>query len=221
MVLDEPGLSPPRRRKVSKKERRGQLITATMECIARHGFADTTLSHVARVAGLSQGLINLHFKSKEILLVETLKFLSDEYCHVWRSALAAAAQDNAAAQLAALVGAEFNASVCDRKKLAVWFAFQGEAKARPTYAKICTARDIEQRRVVEDLCQEIIDQGAYQNLEAPTIAAGLMALFEGLSLALLMTPRLLDRKAGRKICFVLLAQFFPRHFSVADVEAYK
>ena len=61
------------RRKIAKQRRREQLIQATIECISKRGFAGTTLAHVSRQAGLSQGIVNLHFDSKENLLTETLQ----------------------------------------------------------------------------------------------------------------------------------------------------
>ena len=68
-----------RRRTAPPAERREQLIRATIRCVANHGLADTTIATVAQEAGLSQGIINLHFRSKEGLLTETLRYLADEY----------------------------------------------------------------------------------------------------------------------------------------------
>ena len=75
------------RRKAPRAARRQQLIDATMKCIARKGMGSTTLADVAREAGLSQGIVNLHFKSKENLLNETLQFLADEYKAQFEKAL--------------------------------------------------------------------------------------------------------------------------------------
>ena len=36
------------------------------------------MNDVSQGAGLSQGIVNFHFKSKELLLIETLKFISNE-----------------------------------------------------------------------------------------------------------------------------------------------
>ncbi|HTC83182.1 MAG TPA: TetR family transcriptional regulator, partial [Rhizomicrobium sp.] len=58
-----------------KESRRVQLIEATIDTLARHGFAEFTLAQVAEAAGLSQGIVNFYFHSKEALLVETLKFM--------------------------------------------------------------------------------------------------------------------------------------------------
>lgn len=69
-------LPPPR--KMSRETRRGQLTEATIEVLAERGFARMTLTEVARKAGLSRGLVNLHFQTKEGLLSETLILLAEE-----------------------------------------------------------------------------------------------------------------------------------------------
>ena len=58
----------PSTRKASREARRVQLIEATIETIAVRGFARTTLTDVAQQAGLSHGLVNFHFETKEKLL---------------------------------------------------------------------------------------------------------------------------------------------------------
>ena len=63
----------------SRSERRLQLIDATIRCIAQHGLSATTMQLVTREAGLSLGIANLHFQSKENLLAETLRHVTREY----------------------------------------------------------------------------------------------------------------------------------------------
>ena len=73
----------PRPRKMSRETRRQQLIESTIETLALRGYASTTLTEVARTAGLSHGLVNFHFESKAKLLAETLQFLAEEYRLNW------------------------------------------------------------------------------------------------------------------------------------------
>ena len=123
---------PAKKRTASKEERQQQLIQATIRSVARNGLSDTTMATVASEAGLSQGIINLHFQSKDRLLVETLRYIAEEYRVAWEKAVEGAGP-SPAEQLAALVSVDFRQPVCDRNKLAVWFAFWGESKSRPTY----------------------------------------------------------------------------------------
>ena len=66
-------------RSLSKKARRKQLIEATIKCIADNGLSGTTMADVTQQAGLSLGIVNLHFQSKEKLLIETMRYISTEY----------------------------------------------------------------------------------------------------------------------------------------------
>ena len=127
-------------RKASKETRRQQLIEATIDSLAKRGYSETTMADVADGAGLSRGIVNFHFESKENLLVATLQYMADEYSAHWRVALAKAG-DDPARQLAGLVAADFDRAICTKRKLAAWCAFWGEAKSRPTYQVLCGARD--------------------------------------------------------------------------------
>jgi TetR/AcrR family transcriptional repressor of bet genes len=199
-------------RTVSKEKRQLQLIKATIRSIARHGLSDTTISMVSTEAGLSQGIINLHFKSKEKLLLETLAHVVDEYKALWESALQKAGESSAE-RLAALVHVDFHHSVCDRNKLSVWFAFWGETQSRPTYRRLCAERDREYDATMLLLCEDLIHEGAYTRIDAEMAARGMVALTEGLWLDMLVNPRNMSRKQALKISMSYLHHLFPRHFS--------
>jgi TetR/AcrR family transcriptional repressor of bet genes len=186
-------------------------VVAAIRCIANRGLAETTIATVAQEAGLSQGIINLHFRSKERLLTETLRYLSDEY-RTACSAAAAAAGDSPTAGLQAMVDLDFCRTICTREKLAVWFAFWGERKFRPTYRRICAARDKSYDEMARVLCARLCEQGHYPEVESALVADGLSALTDGLWLDLLVRPESMSRELARCITMAYLADAFPRHF---------
>ena len=55
------------KRTASNQARREQLIRATIKSISKRGITATTIADVASEASLSQGIVNLHFQSKENL----------------------------------------------------------------------------------------------------------------------------------------------------------
>jgi len=61
-------------RAAAKQRSRELLITATLDSIAKRGFAETTLARVAKGAGMSRGIVNFHFASKDELFIEALRF---------------------------------------------------------------------------------------------------------------------------------------------------
>ena len=93
---------------------------------------------------------------------------------------------------------------------AVWFAFWGEAKSRPTYRQICAERDREYERALADACREIADDG--YDVDVAVIVESISALTTGLWLDLLLSPRSMSREEARCIVMAYLSAVFPRHF---------
>ena len=204
-------------RTASRKARRRQLIKATIDSVAKRGLSDTTLATVIDGAKLSHGTINFHFRSKELLLVETLKFLSAEHHDHWHEALEKAGS-TPQEQLAALIETDFAPTICNPKKLAVWFAYWGEAQARPAYLDICGKYDLERLTEITRLCRLLKEDGRYAHIDPSMVAKSLEAFIDGLWLNMLLYPKIFQRDEARRDCLAFLAGTFPRHFPL-DREA--
>lgn len=198
---------------VVKEARQRQLIDATIATIGRHGYAGTTLNHVASAAGLSSGIVNFYFKSKDQLLAATLAQLAEEYESLWTSTIAAAGGE-AAAGLEAMVEADFHPTICTHDKLVVWFAFWSEAQSRPLYSK--SVSELEERYFQQtlSLCKTLVDQGGYSGIDPAAAARGLNALSDGLWADLLLAPESVDAAMAKYVCRMFLATLFPRHIAL-------
>jgi AcrR family transcriptional regulator len=209
----EPPEGEKRGRKASKETRRLQLIEATIDSLSRRGYSETTMADVADGAGLSRGIVNFHFESKDKLLVATLQFMADEYAAHWKGALERAGGDPAQ-KLGALVAADFDRAVCNRRKLAAWCAFWGEARSRPTYQALCGARDKAYQDTIVDLVGSLVADGGYA-LDAAQTALAIDATLEGLWLRLMINSDEMTREKAHAAAKALLASLFPKHFPVA------
>lgn len=199
------------RRALSKQRRQQQLLDATIKCISKKGLGSMTLADVANEAGLSQGIVNLHFKSKDNLLKETLKYLFEDYDEQFMLTVANS-PPQAAAKLLALMEMDVKPGVCDRQKLAVWFAFWGEAKAVPTYRKICAAYEHKYDDIMLQLARSIIREGNYADIDAQTVTDVLTSMTDGLWLACLIHPKTFDRNAAMNSIYSYLRAVFPDHY---------
>ena len=199
-------------RTATREARRQQLINATINSISKRGFSGTTLATVTKGAKLSHGVVNFYFDSKESLYVETLGFLAQEHYEYWTAAMAKAAP-KPAAQLAAILEADFEPAICSTKKLAVWFAFWGQAKQRPTYLNIHNTYDERRTDELQRLCAEITEDGQYDHIVPAETTRIIESLIDGLWLQLLLYPKTLDRTEARNNCFNYLANLFPKHFT--------
>ena len=204
-----------RRRALPKKVRREQLIRATMTCIARTGLSGVTMASVTSEAGLSLGIANLHFKSKDKLLLETLKHVTAEYNQGHSAILQGEGNNTTAEKIEALLKFDFSPEVTRKEKLAVWFAFWGEAKSRPTYQRICSQADSAAEDAVGQLFQAAINERGYSGADAGLLSSGYTALIDGLWLDLLVCPRHLKRDKARQVARHYLASAFPDHIAMA------
>lgn len=198
-------------RTMSRDARRLQLIEATIDTLAERGFSRTTLTEVARTAGLSHGLVLFHFETKEKLLAETLAHLAEEYRANWTGALAAAGPD-AARQLNALIEADFDLKVFTQARLSAWCAFWGEAQSRPLYQATCGSKDEDYNRTMEAICQRLIDDGGYSG-SAVRLARIVRVTIEGVWLDRMTMVTPYDSDEALATVRLCAARCFPAHFT--------
>ena len=199
-------------RLVGKERKRQLLINCTIDSIAKNGLRETTLDKVTKLAGLSLGLVNFHFKSKELLLLETLQYLAEEYSSTWHKALNGAGNDPTK-QLIAIINSSFNKKVVSRNKVAVWYAFYSELKFINSYKEVCQKYDNQFVQTTRSLIKEIITKEKRENINADILANVLSNLIDGLWLDLLMTPEKFDHKRAKNVCIIFLSNIFPKQFS--------
>jgi TetR/AcrR family transcriptional repressor of bet genes len=191
-----------------KEKTRRRLLESTMTVIAREGLSGTTMGKVAREAGLSQGIVNFHFESKEKLLGEVLVEITEEYQTSWQEALEEAEADPGE-QIVAVVHALFNERITKPEHLRCWFAFWGDAYARGLYRQIGSQVDEQTSEMLGDLCQELIESAVEISPEAREVASRLIAMVTGFWLMMVMRPEEVDLEDAVRACVDYLRGIFP------------
>lgn len=201
-----------------KEARQKQLIEATISSIGRHGYAGTTLNHVAGAAGLSPGIVNFYFKSKDQLLAATLAKLADEYESFWMAAIEAG-RESPAVGLEAMLEADFHPAICTHEKVVVWFAFWSEAQSRPLYKSVVSELEERYHLQTRALFAALIEEGGYTEIDADSAAIGINAMVDGMWADFLIAPDSFDREYCKTVCRQFLAALFPRHFRSSGAAA--
>jgi TetR/AcrR family transcriptional repressor of bet genes len=190
-----------------KQHTRQKLIEATMEVIASEGFSGVTMAKVAEKAGLSRGIGNFHFQSKEQLLLETLHTLYMEFEDGWRNAVANAGS-SPVEQLRNLIKTTLTPPIADYKKVAVWLAYWGEAPSRKKYLEICAARDCEWDAAVKNILRQLVDEKFNSHgMTLGKIAQSLTAMMDGFWVEYLIADGRYTPDDAVKACFAFLASF--------------
>ena len=129
----------------------------------------------------------------------------------WQAALAAAG-DDPADQLLALLEADFQPAITTTPRLAAWVAFWGEAQSRPMYQQHCGERDAAHIARMEAICTTLAVQGGC--LLEPVHAARVLRLVtEGTWLDLMTDAKPYQIEDARRTVMSTLALCFPRHFT--------
>ena len=217
-TIQPPGAAPVSKALLSanQEQRRGQLIQATIRIIARNGLSNTTLAMVAQDAGLSPGIVIFYFTSKDQLLLAVLKTLSDEFMGRLEAAIAASGNDPGA-NLEALIEAMLAPDLSDPDKVAVWYAFWGEARARADYMKACGERDEAYHKALLALCRQLGEaapEGHRIDPEAITLA--LLGLLDQFWQEVMAHRGEFDRANARRLCQGFLASVFPWRFRLPE-----
>lgn len=208
-----------RSRAIQTEFRKRQLIEATIDCIDKFGLSQTTIAHIAKLAGVSQGIVVFHFRSKKALLEQALQELSREHMESWKSALDTTRTDPVS-RLCSLVKSTFTATICNRKKISVWYAFWGESRSRPRYMELCGNNDLEFSTTLLSLCVDI-EAVSPSTLSAQTAALSIEGMIDGLWQNFLIGPPGFNRQQAMATVFELMEVIYPsqrqniRQFSVS------
>ena len=197
-------------RSENKKNSNLKLISSTIKNLSKKGINELTMQDVSQGAGLSQGIVNFHFKSKELLLIETLKYISNEYLDSFQRSIAKIGNDPRK-KIIGIVENDFSKKICTREKIAVWFTFFSEIKYKPAYHQICKERDMYYQSLTENIFDELIKKEKVK-LSKKNISRGFQALIMGLWLDQLEDPDTFNRIQAKKICFEFIKSNFPKQF---------
>lgn len=174
-----------------KDKRKAELIAAALESIAKRGLQETTITHIAKGAGMSRGIVNFYFTSKEMMLRETLKTLIDEY-ELEIAEAQGKAGDAERGQLHALIAAHFGKKLCSARRLNVMSAFWGHAATQSAYRHQLEAADA---KIETQLTAALAHALGCTLDEARHDATQLHALIRGLWLNFMLNPQKVEREA--------------------------
>ena len=191
----------------TREDRRRELIDCAISIIARNGLSGTTLAKVAAQAGLSAGIVNHHFETKDSLLIETLRILSEEFAAKLEEATAGTA--NPASGLAAIIALSLDPAISSAPKVAVWYAFQAETHWRQSYTELCGERDRAYMQAIKLLMAPLAGAAADSDILARSFAGLLESYWQDI----LFEGENFDRAAAALSCLRYLATIFPAQAS--------
>lgn len=196
------------KKKAAHKEK---LIDATIQSIAQHGYAATTVSTIQTMSGLSRGMINLHFSSKEVLFQAALKRLANHYETFWRAALIKGGT-KPAKQLFSVIESDLSDDVLKSEMLPVWFSFRSEAHIHPEYLTLYGTRDSQYTQMLSTICADLARAQGENGTYAEDSASGIYAMIEGFWVEAFLHPESFNKARAIRVLKTFVKSRFPNCF---------
>ena len=191
----------PKYRRQAPGARREMLIEAALRCLAREGIQGFTIDRICAEAGVSRGLINHYFDSKDGLLIEVYR--DSLYAGVAERIGRVAEAGGGAGQLLAVVEATFDPAFFARDRLRIWLALWDEISVNPALRAV--HRDLYgayRGQVAQAVQQVALARGL--TVDAGTLARSFLALVDGLWLEWCLDDTAVDAVQARGAALAML-----------------
>lgn len=203
-----PTNNPPANKREQVKQKNQQaLLQAALDCIAELGVRQTSVTEIIKRAGLSRGMIHLHFGGKDQLLIAAGHYASELYYANLETMLAATNQSPEAI-IEAIIRSDLSEQVLNQHSVNIWYAFRGEARYFKDIASFSDTRDPRLRDQMLSAYRQIADS----ETSAKEATYGTLALMEGMWTDYLLHTDAFDRDKALRIVMRFVQALFPQHF---------
>jgi TetR/AcrR family transcriptional repressor of bet genes len=133
----------------TEKQRKQELIEATIKSIEDHGFQGTTILTISRQANLSAGIISHYFGSKQGLILATIRYLLEELKQGLLQQIAHCEQPlTPELRLQMIVDTNFACFQQSTSVTRTWLCFWAQALHDPELARL---QSVNSRRLLQNL----------------------------------------------------------------------
>ncbi|MDH4558217.1 transcriptional regulator BetI [Pseudomonas sp. BN417] len=181
--------------------RRTQLIHATLEAVDQVGMGDASISYIAKLAGVSNGIISHYFQDKNGLLEATMRFLMNDLQGAVRKRREAMRDESARGYIRSIIDGNFDETQVNGPAMKTWLAFWASSMHQPSLRRLQRINDL---RLYSNLCWQF--RRELDARSARAAARGLAALIDGLWLRGALSGEAFDTEQARRLAYEFLDQ---------------
>ncbi|MFB4392651.1 MULTISPECIES: transcriptional regulator BetI [unclassified Pseudomonas] len=181
--------------------RRQQLIDATLQAVDQVGLGDASIALIARLAGVSNGIISHYFQDKNGLIAATMRHLMNALSEGTVARRQALTDDSPRAHLQVIIEGNFDATQVSGPAMKTWLAFWAASMHQPSLHRLQRIND---HRLYSNLCFQF--RRVLPRDEARSAARGLAALIDGLWLRGALSGDAFDTDQAVRIAYEYMDQ---------------
>jgi TetR/AcrR family transcriptional regulator, fatty acid metabolism regulator protein len=171
-------------------ERKDQIVRATVECISKFGYHNFSMQDVARVAGVSKGIIHYYFLNKDELLMSVLDKVAGDIENVLASDMGSAS--NALRKLEILIDTTFDVVRSTREYYQVNMDFWTQINQKREVREVIARHYAKFRDTATRVIKEGVDTNVFRKVNPSDYASICIAIIDGISLQWLFDEKVFD-----------------------------
>ncbi|TVQ73154.1 MAG: transcriptional regulator BetI [Chromatiaceae bacterium] len=174
--------------------RREQLIRANLTAIHQYGLADATIARIARLAGVSTGIISHYFGGKSGLMEATMRHLLTELGRAVTERRQGLDADDVEGHVDAIIDGNFDSTQTNRAAMRTWLEFWASSMHQPSLQRL---QRVNERRLYSNLCH--LFRKRLPPAQARDAARSVAGLIDGLWLRGALHPDGIDIDGCRRL----------------------
>lgn len=174
-------------------------MDATLRCLAEHGAEKTSIRVICQEAGVSVGLINHYYSSKEALIADVYEQIAKGLqagLHEEMQQVGGTARE----RLSAFFRASFSPMNLDAGLLRVWLSFWSMTHQSEQIAAVHDRTYASYLQALQTLVAELARDHPARNIDVRLVAIGLSGMLDGLWLEWCLNPRTFTPGEGIRLC---------------------
>jgi AcrR family transcriptional regulator len=181
-------------------ERKDQIVRATVECITKYGYHNFSMQDVARIAGVSKGIIHYYFLNKDELMMSVLDKVAGDIERVLASEMGSITDPKR--KLEVFIDVCFDIVRSTKEYYQVNMDFWTQINQKEEVRKVIARHYTKFRESAANVIREGIAAGAFRQVEPREYASYVVAVVDGLSLQWLFDEAVFNyesiiKKAGQ------------------------
>lgn len=193
--------------------RRQQLIEATLQAVDQVGLGDASIALIARLAGVSNGIISHYFRDKNGLIAATMSYIMSMLNQGVAQRRRNLLDDSPRAHLKAIIEGNFDDSQVNGPAMKTWLAFWASSMHQPALHRLQRIND---HRLYSNLCYQF--RRALPPYHARKAARGLAALIDGLWLRGALSGDAFDTQQAIRIAYEYMDLQLAKQHSLKTTE---
>jgi AcrR family transcriptional regulator len=160
------------------EKRRGQIIAAATKLFARDGFYKTTIKDIAKLAGISPGLVYQYFREKDDVLLLVLLEVVNSYAREIPLALEGATDplDRLVETISAYT------RVVDRLRVETILAYRSTKSLSPERREAIQRKEIETNELIASAIREAMKAGYVRKVSVEVLTYQIVLIAHGWAL---------------------------------------